>query len=662
MSTKLMIPVAAVAVLGLLWAVRDVGRSARSELASPAKAETVPVAPLEPPESMRPIETSKRLAVEPAQSATATLVENRAESTDAAARSIHGAVLDERGSPLAGVPVALVERGGKDLIPGTERITDARGEFELTLPKKKVELDVPSPEWVVVLRPALSLEAGDEHVFVLAPPRAVAGEVVDETGRPLRAAKLELVMPDLRAAIERVLDRCVDQHWRTESSEDGAFVFDPVPDLEACSLRSTLPGYEARTLELAPGDHGDLRIVMTHPLEARAIHGQVVDELGKPVQGAHVALSADPGGTESRLLAVSTDAGGLFELRLTDADRDARLLRAVKAGKLPAEVSCNSDTPWSPGAWPDPLVLVLRGSVLSIEGVVLDPDGHPVPFAAIANLDASRFGTVEAEWSGTRVEVGEDIEALLAGRSSASGPSASADERGRFELRGLLPKSYRLSAFSSATMQLVVTDPIEAGRRGVEIRFPREERIERIAGRVVSKSGRGLAGAQLWLARRTTPPAATSVRAGDRELTGYGIQADGEGRFEFRDVPLSVERICARSAPQTPEATVMLGGRTDLENLRIVVPLECHFKLDLTGSPLRATSVRVLDAAGQSISFGIHRGNLWINSDEQQVDAATSEAFTVSEDAAMLVLYDADRELARVPLNLVPGELVIVRP
>jgi RNA polymerase sigma-70 factor (ECF subfamily) len=659
-NSKLMIAIAAAAVLALVWVARDTTtKDANAELAAAAPMSSEPGAPprLDEPETV----PSRRVAIEAPASAVAPAPEPAIVPPPAAPVAIRGTVIDAGGAALAGVPVSLRRPGGKTAIPGLETSSDALGEFELPLPEGAAELDAPSANWVVLLRPSVSSKAGAAHVLVLAARCTLAGEVIDEAGRRLGGAQVELEPPaGLRAGIDRVLDLCVSEPFRTDTDEGGAFELDPAPDLDGCVLRATLQGFEPGTALLEHGDRLGLRIVLER--HARRLAGRVVNERYEPIEGALVALGSNRADSRSSSDVSRTDASGEFDLSLDHVSGEARILRALKAGLMPAELACAAEAPWMEGGWPEPLELVLRGAPLAIEGVVLDSDGRTVAGATIANLDATRFGTVEAEWSGTKVSVGEDIEALLAGRSSAVGPAASTDEHGRFRLGGLLPRAYRLSAFSSKTMQFVVSAPIEAGQRGVELRFPEEERFEVIAGRVVGRSGIPIAHAHVWLERENTPPASTSVRASDTRLSGNSTYTDADGRFEYRGVPRAVSGIHAQAAVQTPDAMVALDASTDLSDVRIVVPLECHFKVDLTGTSIQATSVAVVDGDGQALSFGVHRGSLWMTRNRFELDGPVTEAFTVSEDAALVVLSGEGGELARIPLHLVPGELVIVRP
>jgi RNA polymerase sigma-70 factor (ECF subfamily) len=662
MSTQMKVAAVAVIAAGLIWTARV--RMAAEPAVEPAAAPPTTAVAAQRTSDIAPPERGE---VEVALAAPPAAAE--AEATPAAVPSatpILGVVVDAQGDALAGLRVVARDASSKEEIAGAETHSDARGAFELAWPEgAHFELDVPHAAWVVVLRPEPSTRPGADHVVVLAPRRAVAGVAVDEAGAPLQGAAIELALPgDLRATIDRVLDRCVDESWDVSSGDDGAFAFDPAPDLDGLRLLAKLQRFEPASVALDRGDQLGLTVVLKRPgPDARRLVGRVVGERGERMGGAYVSLAADSSLEHASFQAVTTSADGSFEIALDAGVAGARVLRALKEGFSPAEISCATPRATDPGAWPDPLVLVLRGSALAIDGVVVDADGRVVERAEIVNLDATRFGELEREWSGTRLSIAEDVEDVLAGRSSAFGGAATTDADGRFEVRGLLPRAYRLRVFSRASMEIAVTEPIQAGSRGVVVRMPRERRHERIAGVVVGKSGAPIAEAQVWLVRTGPPPARSSVRGDHSEMGGETLATGANGRFEFRGVSAAVSAVCARIDCETAEVRVALDGAVDAANLRIVVTRNCHFKVDLTGSAIRATSLEVRDAAGETLPISVHRGTLTIGGHGFALGGGDlTEAYSVPEDAVELVLRADSGEDLRVPLRLVPGELTIVRP
>src|SRR5262249_42527885 len=148
---------------------------------------------------------------------------------------------------------------------------------------------------------------------------------------------------------------------------------------------------------------------------------------------------------------------------------------------------------------------------------------------------------------------------------------------------GLLDRPYRVTAMDPRTLLRTEEGPIAAGGEGVILRMPADTLYARVAGRVVSRSGRPIAGARVFPmcdAFRTQLKegmAPTSHQASEQ------VQTDAQGRFELRRVPKSLVYLRIEGEGLIP-LEYGRGGelpRDRIEDLAITVDLRCHFKIEL---------------------------------------------------------------------------------
>ena len=181
----------------------------------------------------------------------------------------------------------------------------------------------------------------------------------------------------------------------------------------------------------------------------------------------------------------------------------------------------------------------------------------------------------------------------------------------------------------------------------------------RVAGRVVSRSGKPVGGLTLHAGVRLSrwpygndPPFA---------IHGDSTTTDAEGRFAFET--LSPEGLSLQLI--SPNLLVVdwkppLGAK--LGDLEIQVALRCHVQVDLGDRPDSAESFVVLDGAGAKVEALEYRGPMAMVHDPVPIELGRSPVVAITEDAKLLVLSKGGQEVARFPLSLAPGELKIVRP
>lgn len=200
------------------------------------------------------------------------------------------------------------------------------------------------------------------------------------------------------------------------------------------------------------------------PLELRVeqgarVSGRVLDARGAPVAGAWMELlsGARPGlvaaaaerlGLAHGLQVVASgrsDERGAFELGASRWPGSGGLHVLARAGGFGSALASGLAL----AAEPEPLVLVLRGEG-TLQGVLLDPGGTPVPDRRLVALPAGQEGLPAherraREWSG-----------------GLAASEVRTDEEGRFAFAGLVPGRYDLRGPSSEGTALLAPS-VETG-------------------------------------------------------------------------------------------------------------------------------------------------------------------------------------------------------
>jgi protocatechuate 3,4-dioxygenase beta subunit len=352
-------------------------------------------------------------------------------------------------------------------------------------------------------------------------------------------------------------------------------------------------------------------------------------------------------------------------------------LRALSAGFRPAIVEPEAGA----RPFPDFVYLQLAGPPLSISGRVVDEDDTPVAGARVWIADPTLFGLVgespsqiehllaTSDHAGPYNFVTIDAdEPAFEGLSTVGPPNvckwAVSDDDGRFELDGLLERKYRVHVMDPATLVLGESESFDAGERGVEVVLPRKAVMASLSGRVVSTTGRPVAGVVVGIGRLTfeTPlrrGAATLVN-GRWESAGRAV-SDEDGRFLLRDVPRDgvPVQLGARADSILPFSRELLPSDFEGE-LVVTVEMRVHLMVELA-DPLSADAFRVLDADLEELGITSLRADSHDVYDRARILAGRSEVFIVPERTRYLELFLAGRPLERLSVQVVPGEVNRVR-
>ena len=591
---------------------------------------------------------------------------------------VRGRVLDLEDRPVGFVRIVL--EGGDPFqarmlakLPPPEVQSDAEGWFEIVVPSLGVRLLVDDARWATVYKAHVGGDVEREAAIYVAPRRLMAGTVVTPEGLPVEGAEVELRLDDsVKLSLDRRLDSSYRQNFLAKADAAGRFELERAP---ACAgkLHVNAPGWSAVTLAAPEQDATDLVIVLGAPPQRPAlVAGVVVDESGKPLADAHVALGANtqttaadgrflfdldspmfaPGPPQETDEAAPGEASGRSEPRFPGPQAPRDLLRAVKYGRLPAEARVPPLEELRLDPAPREYRLVLQKGVLEIRGHVVEADGQGVAGASITVLNETPFGIILERVGEAAVGHDASLERMLRGGIYMGIADSSAD--GLFLVQGLTARKYDLAALDARTLRYAVVRGVEAGTRDARIEMPPAAGLVHVAGRVVSRAGEGVPGIDLHIGRLSegarTPDMARS------------LTTDAEGRFdlgtvdpEFLRIQVMGEKIFLIMDWRPPP-----GARLDA--LEIVVSQRCPVKVELSPRAPRADEFSFLDAQGEPTQNLQFYGPMISLPERCALQDGVSEVYATEDAARTLVLYSKGQEVERLPVRLVPGEVTTLRP
>lgn len=554
--------------------------------------------------------------------------------------SLAARVVDEHGRSLPNLRVELVEEP-EPWIPGPEPAPAPRVlGMATSAADGTVELQRPSADWSGDLRVAGRVLFGAGRAesdglvwLVFAPSGTVEGQVVDADGRPVPAARVSYSagltsQPAFPVALETEELPSAIQPTDAESR----FRIDGVALVERAQITAYAEGFTPGSIDFdARGAPRDLRVVLRPSEPWATLSGRVRDFRGLAVREAHVHM----GGRSA-----TTGDDGRFELELRDSSASdtallvsAQGLRALVLSDLGALLK--DDRRSGVG-----LELTLEPSLPPIRGVVLDVDGEPCAGWNVALADGTPYDRVSV-----------DAESTSAGRSRRE---VRTDREGRFELAGLLDRSYGVLAWDPRSLLQVHGGPVRPGGE-LDLRVPPDAFIETVTLHVVDPHGRSVPGVRVEACspRFDKKPGFSSWTVLPRGST------DADGRAKLRDHPRGTDLLVSgdRVDPVRVPAGELAKGKT----VRVVVDPWTRFRLEMPAGDA-ADRYRVLDEAGEVLEleyFGVDV--TWGGKEVPLVDGAFPLC-QVSERAATLVLCAGERELRRVRVSLAGGDVQVVRP
>lgn len=629
--------------------------------------------PAEVPDPLGPAQSApERVAAAPAHM----LHDAPASTTEAAALTrVRARVLDPWAAPVSGVRIAFAwtqsenGRNGSAAKAGLPSTSDARGvvEFDADPQANYARLEVVDPDWTTLMGGQWRRDSSVEPVVVVARLRPLSGIVRDEDGSPLAGARLVLRLDSsFESRFAQLLEASKQQEWTADSNAQGEFALPRAPAVDGAHL-STSHEYHVPDERIAP-DHADSRMEIVLPrlrFDERAIEGVVLGPASEKVEGARVMLGSK---------ITTTGRDGRFVLELVK-DEPATVLRALKAGYLPAELEALPTASDARRRWPQFVTLQLDAPALSIRGQVVDEDDHPLGGIRVWLSDSTYFGVIDdhptqientlaGSKSNAEIEHEEELDPGLRGRDVPNlfWTWATTGSDGCFRLDGLLARDYRLKAMSTKTLAQVEAGPFAAGGPPVKLVLPTRA-LKSIKGRVLTHSGEPVGGVRVRVVRTTMAVKYTTSDGNaesSRGMPGAGTTTGEDGGFVLEGVPtgdLSLSFDGDEIVPDYRDITV----KDDVKAFEMVATARCHFQVELAEPADRAERIAVLDEKGEELDLLIVRGDVRATSSERPLSAGRSPVLAVGETAATLVLLRGHQEIERHPIRLLPKTLNMLR-
>ena len=635
---------AGVVVLGSVVGIWMVNRSTDEVQGPPQVQAAKPGADLSSTNEPDPL-----VAVTETTSERTTVTEAREEVAEEApakpaflAPRFEGFVFRGANQPVPGVRIVMSPSGA----PKQEAVTNAAGRFELELPVEPTTIMTDDPVYTTLL-PGLSPVSADGIANVVVGERApIGGLVINEAGEPLEGARVRVIAAE---ATYRAFRRPHAYHdpipgREVYSDVEGRFFFDDVAPGEWGLVMAELDGYVTAREPLPPAASDEFVLTLLRPEEA--IWGRVIGAHGEGVEGAYVSL-----GTHS----VITDIDGAFHLDSKVGrvfGEKFTTLRAVKEGLLPAMLEDALEQSM-------PLLLQMSDPPLSLSGRVVDGEGQARAGVILFLIDRTPLGHIRENPTEESAIVWRlYLEDAMVGDIFPQG--ATTDREGRFELRGLLDRDYRVACIEPGSAASSEVWSLTAGSTGHELVFPRSDTIAHVAGRVVSLSGNPLEGVEVMVTRELSEGSWYNL---PKEARAAKATTNAEGRFDFEalDIDRTSLTIWDRQIVQAP--SIPLAEESQLDNIEIRVPIRCDVQVDLSDRPDLAVKFRVLDAEGELAELHLDQGNVSYFIDEAEIAGSRSQVVGVPENSVTIVLLDAvGGEVARLPISPDPAKLTIVRP
>lgn len=408
--------------------------------------------------------------------------------------AVVGAVVDEKGKPIAGARVEMVRLGSGPEGGAHTAETDGKGRFRIPdLPLTRFELTIGSPEHAPLVKKGIAAPPGaptlDLGKLNLKRRGLISGQVVDPQGRPVQSVE---VWPRSRDTLS--IPKAAASTGPDGRFELRQYVLRDDEDLFICR-----PGYVSQWVLNEEISSQPLRIVLA---PAVAVSGRVVDAEGKPVEGASFMTTFS--GSNLSIGGPATSPCPSGKLKVTGAD-GGFTLELEKAGwfQLKTTVSGHFSTTLErlhvPAEGLKGLEIQLgKGAVVS--GRVRDPKGFPIPGAQIKLSGGQESGT------------------------------AVSDADGSYTLNGVEPGERELSVYHPDHAQGEKNVQVPAEGKRLDIVLHPRPRLE-VRGRVLGPDGAPVAGAHVVdvFETETWTAADGSFVLKVDKLSGQWIRAEKEG-------------------------------------------------------------------------------------------------------------------------------------
>ncbi|MFO1076385.1 MAG: carboxypeptidase-like regulatory domain-containing protein [Planctomycetota bacterium] len=459
--------------------------------------------------------------------------------------AISGIVQDAAGRPMADVNVAtnFGELGLGFGIGKSASTTDAEGRFRIArLRAGKYTLRTASAKFLPTTQ-VVEVEKGQQLadvVLVVAVGKAIAGQVVDDLGRPVAGIKVGAKRNETRPGIE------VERFSNDEAAvtdANGFFTLSGI-DGESASVRARGTGYATAIAANVPVGSSNLVLRVDR---LAAVEGVLVSADGRPIAGSKVRARAQHRGAafDLGIEGLSTDRGGSA---VTAADGSFHVDN-VTPGTVDLEASGDGHLPVLSKGIAVLAAQTVKGVRLvaergaAVQVTVFDVDGKPLANAKVAvgrpNAD-SGSGNGGFVTRSRRVEAdGPDVQFFGDDRPIATGTT---DKDGKALLAGLPAERLEVGAthpdFAAAkpqTFGLLANTTID-----VDLAMRPPARVE---VRVADSGGGKLSGARVRLEGPLGLPESkrSEERTDDDGFARFGPIVAGDYKVELLQAPAATK-------------------------------------------------------------------------------------------------------------------------
>ncbi|HKV09141.1 MAG TPA: carboxypeptidase-like regulatory domain-containing protein, partial [Thermoanaerobaculia bacterium] len=425
-------------------------------------------------------------------------------------RTAFGRVLDRAEKPVAGADVSLAASTGErpvrreaNGLDAWAAVSDPAGRFTIpALPAGKVDLRVGKSGFAPVTVRALAIPPGegpfDLGTVILEPGAEIRGIVTGRDGRPIEGAEVHAARDLRRLRFAAEVGAPIDRKPEAVTGAGGRFTISDLRKGDRLDFWVRAAGHRPGSVEgVAAPNERPVRVVLDRGIR---VAGRVVDTEKRPVAGADLSLRVERPGSERGLIRF---VGGASASAVSDEDGrfafegmtpGAAELAATAAGFEPARIPDLA----IPEKGLDNLEVVLeRGAV--IEGRVSTSAGDPVEDA--------------------RVVCGE--------------AASISDADGAYRLDGVPLGARKVQLLHREYPPLERTVDVQPGVNPLDLILPEGHEV---AGRVVDRAGKPVAGADLALFPDGSPREQGAVSGADgafrfpRVADGaYTLRAESEG-------------------------------------------------------------------------------------------------------------------------------------
>ncbi len=575
---------------------------AQSELESagtPSTAENAerPLAPRSPGSARRPVPPT----FEPERAP-------RVDSDEPRSAFALGFVLDLEGQARAGFE--LLDPRIPDQVLAT---SDALGGFGLPVHEAPPRLEARAPGWTTIV--AARLGAGSEalpEALVVAAARDLGASVHDESGRPIRAAELELCCAESTFARIPYPVQLESASLRGFcSDEQGRCFARDLPRGAGLTLRVRAPGFEP--LELDTRDLGSEERFFLRALGAeKFLAGRVFFRDGRPAAGARVSLA---------LASTSADSEGRYRLPLLGVRPESNLgARDPYKTAAPTEFRAFGAR--------------LATGVDDVD-LVLGEEHDPVA-GKLVGPEPEGWSVVAFSKAGVRLDAQGNEEPAAITASSADGSFALRLPRGAYDLYAIAPDVPRC----------VQRAALETRHGFWQIELPPAPEPQGFRAQARTADGLLLAGARIELRLRA------EGERGPRRMPWRELASDDQGTFAFAfDPSTQLELVVAHAAVGRQEV-----GLSTPHAQQLILPRSSFVQV-IAANPRAETGV-VLDGEGRVLAV---RGPLRTG-ERFGLQAGWSPVLEVPLNARWLEFQEAGAASVRVPIEPRPGAVLQIRP